>query len=939
MPARCPNPIIRLAITTLESKTYFAPMKLAAASEPQLQDTPSSSDAFFHRIADKLSDAIVMIDDRGRINYWNQKAEAIFGFSAKEALGREMHSLLASARSREACQTGMARLRESGECHWAGKAIELNACRKGGGEFPIELSLTPVSIVGSWRAVAVIRDVSERKQMEAALLQSELNYRELFNSTSDGMCVIDPKSCAIIDVSEKMIQDLGYRREEARQLGIDGISLGTSPYSVKEAAPLIQAAAQEGSQIFEWQARRKSGELFWTEVFLKAAEINGQRRVLAFARDITKRKQAEADLRWRSALFEAMVDASLDGILVVDKQGRKICQNQRAIDLWQVPASIAADPSDAKQARFAASRTKNARLFAEKAAWLYAHPEASSRNEIELMDGTVLDVYSSPVRDKQGNYYGRIWNFRDITERKQAEWILRDSQADLEQIFQASPLATSISSWPDARMLAVNQSWIRMFGFTLAEAAGRQIAELGLWAKPEQRSEMMACLAREGAVQNFEFQIQTKAGEIRDGLLSAVMVQIRGQPCLITNIADITEKKQLEAKFLQTQRLDSIGSLASGIAHDLNNILAPILMCAGMLRMDETSMERGEMLHTIESSAQRAVGIVRQLLGIARAKSSHKEPIPVGSVVDEMVKLARATFPCGIRIEAIWSPDLWSVLADVTQIHQVLLNLCINARDAMPSGGTLSLYAENVLLDEPFVRTHREASPGPHVRIRVQDTGTGIPDALQTRVFEAFFTTKAAGQGTGLGLATVRGIVKDHNGFITFTSAAGKGTVFAIYLPAILETQAREEPRPIENTARRGQGELVLVVDDEPAICKAMSETLARNGYAVLTAGSGAEALAQFSARQKDVRAVVTDCMMPLMNGLALCRRLRALSPALPVVVSSGGLLGEEGNETRRALEQLGIRHFLHKPHTADMLLSALGEIFQPTAGSSSSTT
>jgi len=385
----------------------------------------------------------------------------------------------------------------------------------------------------------------------------------------------------------------------------------------------------------------------------------------------------------------------------------------------------------------------------------------------------------------------------------------------------------------------------------------------------------------------------------------------------------------LEARLLRAQRVESIGSLASGIAHDLNNILTPIVMSVALLRDEETSASR-PLVRTIDISVQRAIGIVKQLLTFARGKEGRKLPIQVGQVIREIVTLVRETFPRSIRVEDRCAPDLWPVQADATQFHQVLLNLCVNARDAMPTGGTLTLRADNTLLDEHFASMNKEASPGPHVRIQVQDTGTGIPDAVRDRIFECFFTTKDQGAGSGLGLTTVQGIVRDHKGFLTFTTAAGRGTCFEIHLPATPDGASCGKLLEVVHSAPRGRGELVLVVDDEPIICEATRRALEHHGYTVLEAHDGIQALACFSAHQNGVRVVVTDYMMPLMDGMTLCRALRALSPGIPIVVSSGGLFDQMGGDALNAFEALGIREILYKPHTSVVLLDAIHRVLRP---------
>jgi PAS domain S-box-containing protein len=515
---------------------------------------------------------------------------------------------------------------------------------------------------------------------------------------------------------------------------------------------------------------------------------------------------------------------------------------------------------------------------------------------------------------------------RDITERNRVEGQLRK----LAQAVDQSPVSIVITDRA-GNIEFVNPKFTRITGYTLEEALGQNPRLLKSGETPAEEYRQLWETILAGKEWWGEFHNKRK-----DGTLfweTATISPIRDAADEITHFIavkeDITEIKLLQSKFLRAQRLESIGSLASGIAHDLNNILAPILLCAPMLKMGEQDENRLDLAQTIESSAQQAAGIVKQLLGFARGKEGQRNVLQVRHLIRDIAKIARETFPRSIQVEDACASELWLVRADATQIHQVLLNLCVNARDAMPTDGKLSIRAENVTLDEHFVSMHREAIPGPYVRIQVADTGTGIPDALCNRIFESFFTTKGEGQGTGLGLTTVQGIVRDHGGFITFTTAPGKGTTFVVHLPAVPEAQALAETAQSGGSIPRGQGEMVLVADDEPAILETTRRTLEFSGYTVLSAQDGIQALAKFSAHQGEVRAVVTDFMMPLMDGVTLCRTLRVLSPRTPLIVSSGGLFGKPGGDALRTFEELGIRHILHKPHTAEVLLRTLSEVLQ----------
>ncbi|MBI3886951.1 MAG: response regulator [Opitutae bacterium] len=355
---------------------------------------------------------------------------------------------------------------------------------------------------------------------------------------------------------------------------------------------------------------------------------------------------------------------------------------------------------------------------------------------------------------------------------------------------------------------------------------------------------------------------------------------------------DITERKQWEEQFLHAQRMEAIGTLASGVAHDLNNILAPILMVAGLLKLrSAASAKDREMLTMIEHCGQRGADVIRQLLTFGRSKTG--EPGIVDSVPS----------------------DLWTVRADPTQLHQVLMNLCVNARDAMPTGGLLTVEAANVegAAADPDLKAPRQ------VRLTVQDTGHGIPPAVRERIFDPFFTTKEAGKGTGLGLSTVADIARKHGGVVKVASEPGRGTVFAVYLPAAAEP-ADEAPAARAAPVTLGRGELVLVVDDEPPIRALLSDLLEGEGYRVLTAGSGEDALKVYFQHQETLRLVVTDFMMPGMDGLALIRALRVLAPGLPIVATSG----MEHNEEQAELTALGIAAILMKPFVPAQIVDAV---------------
>ncbi len=384
------------------------------------------------------------------------------------------------------------------------------------------------------------------------------------------------------------------------------------------------------------------------------------------------------------------------------------------------------------------------------------------------------------------------------------------------------------------------------------------------------------------------------------------------------------ELKAAEARLLRAQRLESIGALASGIAHDLNNILAPIMMSAPMLRWGLKPEEVEKTLVSIERSARRGADLVKQLLLFGRGVEGNRALMQPRHLIREISRMMRETFPKSIALEIKIAPDAWPLMADATQLHQVLLNLCVNARDAMPAGGKLVLSVENFQLSKPGVTLFAEAKPGPYLLFRVADTGDGIPPQIMDKIFDPFFTTKEPGRGTGLGLSTVLGIVKSHAGFLDVQSEPGQGAVFSIYLPA-----APNDPLPAADPLPvvvpiKGDGELILVVDDEPEILKITEQNLSRNGYRTILANDGVDALVQFTQRRDEIDVILTDLEMPVMDGVSLARAIRRMDAEVHVIASSGLGSGQGLEEKLSHLRELGVPTLLTKPYGAETLLQAL---------------
>lgn len=467
-----------------------------------------------------------------------------------------------------------------------------------------------------------------------------------------------------------------------------------------------------------------------------------------------------------------------------------------------------------------------------------------------------------------------------------------------------------------------NKSAERLYGWTSQEVIGKKAAEL-LFADPTATLHLTphpSLLTRKGEWQGELDQVTKEGEEIIVESRWRLMRDGSGQPksVLVVN-TDITEKKKLEIQFLRTQRLESIGTLAGGIAHDLNNVLAPILMGLEIIKMKLPDPESQKVLATLEASTKRGADIVRQVLAFARGLEGRHAELQVKHLVREIAHMATETFPkyIDIRVEIPVTP--WVILGDATQLQQVLLNLCVNARDAMPNGGKLLIRAENVRLDENYARMHLEAKPGIYVLLTVTDTGMGIPPAIIDKIFEPFFTTKPVGQGTGLGLSTILGIVRSHGGFINVYSDVGKGTSFKVYLPA--DTKIELDDIEIEHDDMpSGGGELVMVIDDEASIRDIAKQTLETFGYKVITADDGSEAIALYVQQQVKVHVAIVDMKMPIMDGPATIRALRKLDPKVKIIAASGLTLGGQMAEASTVNAQA----VLPKPFTAENLLKTI---------------
>jgi two-component system, cell cycle sensor histidine kinase and response regulator CckA len=513
-------------------------------------------------------------------------------------------------------------------------------------------------------------------------------------------------------------------------------------------------------------------------------------------------------------------------------------------------------------------------------------------------------------------------SIRYAIERKRIEASLQQREQEFRTLAENAPDVIARFD-PQLRHIYINSAGGKASGIPVQDSLGKTVRELGLPEGPvDQWEEALRKVFNTGAQTSIEFEFPTPNGTkiyqsqfvpefSPDGSVESVLAIAR----------DLTEQKQMETQFLRAQRLESLGTLASGIAHDMNNILAPMLASAQLLpvlipTLDEQSQQ---LLKIFEDNTRRGTELAKQILTFARGLEGERVDVQVKHILTELEQTIRSIFPKSIEIvRSFPKQEMWLVSANATQLHQVFMNLCVNARDAMPNGGILSISAENKVIDETYARVHLDAKAGSYLAITFADTGTGIAPEHIDRIFEPFFTTKAQGEGTGLGLSTAMGIIKNHGGFLTVSSEIGAGTQFQVFLPAVGETEELSEKTP---TLPKGQGEHILVVDDEKSLRETLKITLEFQNYKVLTAKDGVEAIAIYSQHRDEIKAVLLDMMMPSMDGSTAMQVLLKLNSQVKIIACSGSI-------ARDSLPRnLGIQDFLTKPFTSEVLLNTLHRV------------
>ncbi|MBW6486312.1 MAG: PAS domain S-box protein [Syntrophobacterales bacterium] len=766
--------------------------------------------------------------------------------------------------------------------------------------------------------------VEEIANRENALLKTEERYRNLVEGSFEGIFV--QKGLKIIFVNQRLCEMLGYEENELLKEEHWRIYAPEYRQITKERA-IARLKGEVVTPRYEVKLLRKDGSSFAGEISARVIKIENEPGIQVWVRDLSEQKRAEQERALSEQRFGQLYNSVSDLIYTQDFEGRFLSANRAMFDFFGY-----ADYEFIGRKTTDFMKPEMAPLFETEyleTIMKLGHYEGTSAYFTKDKDIVYLEYKSDLVRPPQGEpFISGI--ARDVTERILAGRAIRKSEENMRAVLDASPNPI-VAYDPAGRVRFINRAFTNIFGWTLDDLQGKTIP----FVPDDQRDKTVGPIRelfrrKEPTPITMETTRLTKDGTILDIYVSAALIlDSKGEPAgMVASLSDITQKKKLEAHLQQAQKMEAIGLLAGGIAHDFNNMLMGIqgnvslaLLNAGL----DDKLRRN--IENIEALVGRGANLTRQLLGFARGGKYEVKQHDLGEILKEEGELFGDTRK-DIVIEIKSEPDLWKVEADRSQMEQVLMNLFVNAGQAMPTGGQLYLNAKNVIIDDNFVRPF-DISTGRYVVVSVMDTGQGMDEATKKRIFEPFFTTRERGKGTGLGLASVYGIIKNHGGFINVYSEPGKGASFNIYLPASNSGTAKIEPKSGREAGFIAGEGTILLVDDEQMILDVGKVMLEAMGYKVLTVADGSEAIAKFTAVKngagevEKIDLVIQDMIMPEVGGGAVFDRLKEIDPNVKVLLSSGYSINGQAKE----ILARGCRGFLQKPFSMEALSRKVSEV------------
>ncbi len=626
-------------------------------------------------------------------------------------------------------------------------------------------------------------------------------------------------------------------------------------------------------------------------------------------------KQTEEALQESEQKYRHLTESLLDTVYEFDREGRFTYVNEAGTHMFGYSKEEILNGLRVQDTIVEEVRDLSQRVISE----IFKGNTTVGERTFLRKDGTqfIGQIHSGPIY-KGEEVVGVRGVLRDITEQKQAEVALRESELKFRGLFDLCPQAIAVTEVETGRLIDVNNTFCKITKYNKEEVLGRTTTELEFYSK-EDRSKFIGKLQPTGEIHGLEMDFKAKDGSIINSMMFARYIQLKGKTFIITAFLDMTERKRLESQLQQAHKMEAIGTLAGGIAHDFNNLLMGILGSTSLMLFNiKSNHPHYESLKNVEQHVQSGAKLTKQLLGIARGGKYEVKPTDLNRLLEKTSEMFSRTTK-DIMVYTKYQTDIWPVEVDQSQIEQVLLNLYVNAWQAMPNGGDLYLQSENVFLDEEHLRL-LSLKPGRCVRLTITDTGVGMDEATVQRIFDPFFTTKEMGRGTGLGLASVYGIIKNHDGIIDVFSKKGEGATFTIYLPASDKQIIEEKETPRE--VLKGV-EMVLLVDDEDSIVDVGEEILHMMGYQVLSARSGKEAVELYQKSQATIDIVVLDLIMPEMGGEETYDKLKEINPKVKALLSSGYSMDGKAKE----ILEKGCDGFIQKPFTVEELSQKIREI------------
>lgn len=766
----------------------------------------------------------------------------------------------------------------------------------------------------------------EKKNIELSSAMGLLTLQSTaLETTADAMLITDADG-VILWINAAFTTATGYTPEEV---------IGQTPRILKSGLQAEEFYRRfwetiRGGHTFrgEFINRRKDGTIYYDEhtVTPVCAADGTVTHFVGVMHDITERRRAEEELRHANAQLRQFLDHSPAVLYALRVEGERIVPRFTSENITRL-LGFEAEEALSYEWWLSQLHDDDRERAAGSIARTLTDGSSSHQYRLRHKDGRYLWIEDQQrlVRDEQGAPTEIVGVWTDITDRKHAEEELHDTERRFRDMLDNLELI-SIMLDQEGRILYCNGYFLRLTGWLREEVIGADWFERFLPpdSADEMRNVFLSLLKDGKEVRHYTNEIITRSGEQR--LIqwnNSHLYSKTGEVIGVASIAeDITERAKLEKQLFRAQRLESLGTLAGGIAHDLNNLLLPILMGVTLLKRFDPNEASMKAIDNIERSVKRGSELVKQVLLFARGGQTSREPVLLGDIVREVQAIITSTFPKDVTLETVIAEDVHPVTGDATQLTQVLLNLCVNSRDAMPHGGLIVISARNQVLTDSEALLHG-AKGGPYAVLEVSDTGEGMSKETVDLIFDPFFTTKEVGSGTGLGLSTVQGIVSNHGGFVAVSSTAGEGSTFTVYLPA-REPQTEEATLLAETSyPPQGNGELILLVDDDASVLSITQQTLEEFGYRVLTAVDGAQAIGVFSRQHEEIALVLTDMAMPVIDGFALIAALNRIGRDVRIIATTGN----PSAATMTKIARSGVAHTLIKPYTADHLLRTIAGV------------